>query len=254
MKERQQINTEKKRIRSSFVKLDFDEDKHVYFVDNKPLKASVSKLIKQFYKPFLSKKKAKEIVQGNLQTGSINKYSGMSEREILAQWKEINEEALERGNRVHEFGERYPFNKKLKPICNQEKAVVKFWEELPSHIYPVMLEYRMYHFDKMFGGTADIILFDTKKGQYIIADYKTNNDLFKNYKEKKMLNPFEDLLDCPFSHYELQLSYYQIMLEQISVKVDKRIIIHLLKDGNYKLYNSRDFTTRINNTLYSKAA
>jgi ATP-dependent exoDNAse (exonuclease V) beta subunit len=234
-----------------FIKLDFNEEKHVYFVDGKPLKASVSKLIKQFYKPFPTKQKAKEIALSCKNNGVLNKYSGMSEQEILDQWEEINLEATTRGTRVHEFGEFYPFNRSLKPRCKQEEAIKKFWDNMPDHIVPVTMELRMYHFEKMFAGTADIILFDTKKGSYIIADYKTNKDLFKNFRQKKLLKPFENLLDNPFNHYQLQLSYYQILLEQTGLQVSDRIIVYLTMEGEYEMYPTQDFTKELKKIIES---
>ena len=229
-----------------FIKLDFDEEKHVYFVDGKPLKASVSKLIKQFYKPFPSKQKAEEIEKGMKTTGAVGKYSGMSSKKILKQWKKINEESTTRGTRVHEFGEVYPFNRRLKPRCKQEEAIVKFWEDLPNYLIPVTMELRMYHFELMFGGTADILLYNTLNNTFVIADYKTNKDLFKNYQGQTMTGIFKDKLDMPYSHYEIQLSYYQIMLEQIKkVKITQRIIVYLKLDGSYKMYQPEDVTTKL---------
>lgn len=234
-----------------FIKLDFNEKKHIYFVDGKPLKSSVSKLISKFYKKFPTELKAEQIAEGNKMTGAINQYTGMSKEDILKQWKEINLESTTRGTRVHEFGELYPFNRTLKPRCKQEEAVKKFWDDMPNHLVPVTMELRMYHFKKMFAGTADILLYDRKNDVYIIADYKTNKDLFKNYQGQKMLDNFSFLLDTPFSHYELQLSYYQILLEQIGISVSRRIIVYLDFDGNYKMYDTRDFTKIINQILDS---
>ena len=84
--------------------------------------------------------------------------------------------------------------------------------------------------------------FDTKTQSYIIADYKTNKDLLKNYKGKTMIGPFSHLLDNPLNHYVIQLSYYQLLLEQVGVKVSKRVIIWLGLDGNYQLFNTEDVT------------
>ena len=225
-------------IRKEFIKLDFDEEKHVYFVDNKPLKASVSKLIKQYYIPF----NAEEVAERKaLQTG-------FSKESFLNDWKEINLEAITRGHRVHTFGEFYPYKKgKMIPSCPQEEAVVKFWNEIPEHIILVGTEIRMYHKEKGYAGTADILLFDTMNQTYIIADYKTNKDLFKNFMGKKMINGFEHKFDMPFSHYEIQLSHYQILVEQIhGIKVSRRIVIHLQMDGNYKMYDCEDVRHLLN--------
>lgn len=220
------------RIQQPFNKLSFEETKHKYYVEGNPLSKSVSALIGDFYEHFDAQQVAPY---------SAAK-AGVTTEEILKQWADINQESRDRGHRVHAFGEIYQFNRNLRPSCPQEEAIVKFWQDVPEHILPLAAELRMYHFKHLFAGTADIILFDTKTQTYIIADYKTNKDLLKNYKGKTMLGPFSHLLDNPLNHYAIQLSYYQLLLEQVGVKVSKRIIIWLGLDGNYQLFNTEDVT------------
>jgi hypothetical protein len=220
------------KIKKPFSNLTFEEKKHRYFVDNQPLKTSVSGLISKFYEPF----------NAQLVAPYSAAKAGVTTEEILEEWRVINQESRDRGHRVHNFGEVYQFNRNLKPSCPQEEAIVKFWKDVPEHILPLAAELRMYHFKHLFAGTADIILFDTKTQSYIIADYKTNKDLLKNYKGKTMIGPFSHLLDNPLNHYVIQLSYYQLLLEQVGVKVSKRVIIWLGLDGNYQLFNTEDVT------------
>ena len=120
---------------------------------------------------------------------------------------------------------------------------------MPEHILPVTAELRMYHFKHLFAGTADVLLFDTKNQTYIIADYKTNKDLNKNFRNKTMLAPFNNLLDSPLNHYQIQLSYYQILLEQIGVKVSRRIIVWLDLEGNYQMIDTEDLTDKLKEIL-----
>lgn len=226
-------------IQKPFNNLSFEEKKHKYYVNNEPIKSSVSGLIEEFYESFDAEKVAPY---------SAAK-AGVSTEEILKQWADINLESRVRGHRVHAFGEIYQVNRNLKPSCPQEEAIVKFWKELPEHILPITAELRMYHFKHLFAGTADIILFNTKTQTYIIADYKTNKDLFKNFKEKRMLGVFSHLLDMPINHYVIQLSYYQLLLEQVGVKVTQRVIIWLELNGNYQLFNTEDVTETLKLTL-----
>lgn len=227
------------KIKTPFNTLTFKEEEHKYFVQGVPIKKSVSGLISDYYEHFDAE--------------AVAPYSaaklGITTEQILEQWAEINLESRVRGHRVHNFGEYYQFDRSLKPSCPQEEAIVKFWADLPEHIIPVAAELRMYHFIKLFAGTADIILFDTKTQTYIIADYKTNKDLFKNYKGKTMLAPFSHLLDCPLNHYVLQLSYYQILLEQVGIKISRRVIIWLGLDGKYSLLETEDVTGILKSTL-----
>lgn len=227
------------KIQEPFKELSFEEQKHKYYVKGQPLNKSVSALIGEFYEHF----NAEEVAPYSAAK------AGVTTEEILAQWAAINQESRDRGHRVHAFGEVYQVNRNLKPSCPQEEAIVKFWQNVPEHILPIAAELRMYHFKHLFAGTADIILFDTKTQSYIIADYKTNKDLFKNYKGKTMTGAFSHLLDMPINHYVIQLSYYQLLLEQVGVKVSQRIIIWLGLDGEYQLFNTDDVTDILKITL-----
>jgi hypothetical protein len=218
------------RIKQPFSTLSFEEKEHKYFVEEEPIKISVSGLISQYYEKF----NAHEV------SAKVSQRTGVPQTMILQDWLDINKESIERGHRVHSFGELYQFDRSLKPSCPQEEAIVKFWQEVPEHIIPVAAELRMYHFKELYAGTADIILFDTKTQTYIIADYKTNKDLYKNFKGKTMTGVFSHLLDCPLNHYVIQLSYYQILLEQVGVQVGRRVIIWLGLDGNYTLIDTED--------------
>jgi ATP-dependent exoDNAse (exonuclease V) beta subunit len=224
------------KIQEAFKGLTFQEKGHKYTVDGVKIEKSVSSLIHSFYEPFDS----------DYHSARIAERDGRTQAEVLKEWKDINDESIERGHRVHLFGERYQDDRTLTPSCNQELALTKFWADLPPYIVPVGAEIRMYHYIKKFAGTSDILLYNMLNGTYIIADYKTNKDLYKNFKGKTMLPPFEDLLDCPLSHYEVQLSYYQILLEQIpGIKISRRIVIWLLMNGEYSVIDTRDFTDRL---------
>jgi hypothetical protein len=229
------------KIQTPFSNLTFEEKRHKYYVEGQPINKSVSALIGEFYEHFDAQQVAPH---------SAAKL-GLTTEEVLAHWAAINQESRDRGHRVHNFGEVYQFNRNLKPSCPQEEAIVKFWQDVPEHILPLAAELRMYHFKHLFAGTADIILFDTKTQTYIIADYKTNKDLFKNYMGKTMIGPFSHLLDNPLNHYVIQLSYYQLLLEQVGVKVSRRVIIWLGLDGNYQLFDTEDVTDILKITLNS---
>lgn len=226
-----------KEIEQFFSDLSFVESSHKYYVKGQPLKGSVSNKIHNYVPhtdfdtiaPFSARK------------------AGVTTEEIKAQWAAKNLESRIRGHRVHTFGEHYQFNRNLVPSCPQEIAITKFWERLPKHIVPVAAELRMYHFIKMYAGTMDILLYDTSNDTYIIADYKTNADLNKNYKGKVLLPPFHNYLDSPLNHYQIQLSYYQILLEQIGVKVSKRVIIWLdINTADFQMFFTEDLTTHLN--------
>ena len=216
-----------------FKDLSFESESHIYHVNGVPIECSVSNKIKKFYPEFDAKKKSMDVAIKRNTTHT----------EVLKDWNDISEIAKIKGTKAHLFGELYPFNRELRPQSNYDIAIMKFWKDLPPHIVPVLTEVRMYHLKEMYAGTADLLLYNTMTGKYIIGDYKTNKDLYKNYMGEKMFSPFANMLNCPFNHYQLQLSYYQILLQQIEgIDVSYRKIILLRPDGNYELYDTEDYT------------
>lgn len=230
------------KIKKEFAGLHLDEPTHIYTLGNEKLKGSVSGLIKNFHPPFPEDEAVAKTI----------KKTGKDRETILAEWKATNLESIARGNRVHIFGEHYAKNRTLVPTCPQEIAVKKFWDDLPKHIILVDVELMMYHKQYMFPGTADILLYDTIANHYIIADYKTNKDIHKNFAGNKMLAPFEHLLDSPLNHYQIQFSFYQILLEQLGIQVGARKLIFLKMDSTYEMWDTEDLTPQLKIFLKDK--
>lgn len=235
----------KTKILEYFKELEFVAHEHKYQLGGRVLN-SVSSVIKKYTAPFDADKIA----------GFVAKKRGITKEEVLAEWEAKKNAACDRGNAAHVFGEEIALNplqydSEAMPVYNNglEQAILKFWDNIPDHIEPFLFELKMYSEDLGIAGTADLILYNTKTGKFIICDYKTNEDLFKNYKKKKLLKPFNDLLDMPYSKYELQLSMYQILFEQCGFEVESRRIIWLQDDGTYKSYITQDLTTRLLNEL-----
>lgn len=219
-----------------FKDITFEEKEHIYSVNGVPIKESVSDKIKQYYKPF-----NKKVISHY----SALKY-GISQESLVKDWDDKRDIAIIKGNKAHLFGELYPFNRELRPQSPYDLAIMKFWNDLPPHIIPIIAEARMYHKEDLYAGTPDFLLYNTLTEYYIILDYKTNIDIFKNYNNQKMLIPFEHLLDNPYNKYQLQFSYYQILVEQIKgIKVSSRKLLWLLPDASYLLYDTDDYTKYI---------
>jgi len=231
------INKIKLTLENYFSKLVFDEKNHKYFVNNKGLK-SVSHFLESFYEKF-DADKISEIV--------ANK-RGITKEEVLQEWEDIKNKACSQGTLAHLFGETFQKTGK-KPSNGFEEAIVKFWNNLPTHIIVVKFELQMYSETYGIAGTADIILYNTLTGKFILADYKTNRDLFKNFASKKLLYPFNFLLDNPYNKYQLQLSSYQILFELVGYEIESRRIIWIKPDGNYEMFKTVDYTERLKQYL-----
>lgn len=228
----------KKELYSHFSDLRFEEKDHKYYVNNRPLSKSVSGIAKQFFKPFDIYNISK----------AVAKKRNITQEEVLQEWETKKERGCSLGTEVHRFGELYAYDRSLKPQNKYEEAIACFWKDTPKHIVPLITEFYMYHKELMYGGTADLILLNTKTNSLIIGDYKTDKDLFSSYKNQTLLGPFSHLEDNGFNKYQIKMSFYQILFEQTGYKISDRKLIWLRPDGSYFMYNTADLTEFIKNT------
>ena len=240
-----------KRISDFFVKLQFNEELHKYTLDNRVL-VSVSKIVEQFAEKVNWTQKAAGVAYKTNSTLPL----------VLNDWKTEKDKSIILGHKTHHFGEILGPNSR-KPVNTQEQAILNFWANVdPKRYIRVSREVRMYHKSLYYAGTCDFILYDTVLKGFIIGDYKSNKDLFKNFKEKKLLYPFDLMLDQPFSKYEIQLTLYQILLSQLNIPVVDRWIVWLLPEhkckekglpyGSYKNYKGRELLSPMTNWLYKQ--
>ena len=227
------------KIKKYFNDVTFEEEGHKYTVAGEKLAYSVSTLVHRFEKKTdfdsISYKKDKKF---KLPHGS---------HKML--WKLNAEYACAKGSKAHYFGELYAFCRELEPTSGYEEAMVKFYASLPPHIIVVFTELTMYHKLKMFGGTADIILYNTLTGKFIIADWKTNKDLFKNFAGNMLINEFNFLLDNNFNKYQIQFSTYQVLFEQSGFEVEDRVLIWVKEDGTFDAFSTENYTDIIKEYL-----
>jgi hypothetical protein len=229
----------KEQIVGYFHGLEFKEESHEYSLNGNKLAISVSGVIKRFVEKtdFFSIAK------------SIDKKSELPKGSTKRRWKLNSEVACAQGDKAHYFGELYAFHRNIEPTDKLEEAIVAFWNSLPDNIVPAFVELTMYHKECLFGGMADIILYNTKTEKFIIADYKTNKDLFKNHRGKLLKPPFNMYLDNSFNKYQIQFSLYQILFEQTGFEVEDRVLVHIKRDGSFELFSTEDLTKELRHYL-----
>lgn len=235
------VETIQEACSTTFKGLEFEEDSHVYtYFGKRP--PSVSKLVKGFAEKV-------DFAQIAVYTA---KRDGKKPEEVQAEWKNAGVIACVEGKDAHSFAED---NNLLSVMPTkivdtpQKRAILSFWKSLPQRYLLVAKELKMVHLKYMYCGTCDVLLYDTITGKLVIVDYKTNKDLYKNYRGKLLLPPFNDLLDNPFNLYQLQLSYYQILVEQIGYEVSERWIIWAKRDGTFDKLECANFTQSLRDSL-----
>jgi hypothetical protein len=220
----------KSKIDWIFSDLEFEEESHRYFVNGTPF-PSVSTLIKK-HETFVDFKAIKK---------AIAKRDNVTEENLTVDWDKKKNDACALGTKTHNYAEFYDGTQI--PENGFQEAAKKFFDELPEYYVVLYKELRMYHREFKYAGTADLILLDTRTNSLVIADFKTNKDLWKAY--QNLLGSFSHLEQNNFNKYQLQLSYYQIILEESFYPVTNRFIVWLRPEGNYEIHNTTDLTKEL---------
>lgn len=262
------------KILKEFNDLKFEEGPHKYYIGEKEL-PSVSQVTHEFLVPFDSDGVAERYAEKN----------GMTKEYWLDQWKFNNLKATTTGTLVHAYGEslgwlrnghpekitednkcKYiPEKNWLIPTRKKEEAILKFYDELNDNLHFVLAETKVYtgknkeltNLKQDYAGTFDLLFYykdpkDDEKSGLCIFDFKTNADIYKEFNRSNgimMYAPFTDMYSEPFGAYTLQLSAYQLPLEDIGMKVIARRLIWLKEDGTYELIPVKDVTKELREVL-----
>ena len=265
------------KILKDFTGLVFIEEGHKYFLNGKPM-TCVSDVTHMFKEHFDSNQKAIETSERNWDNPD-SKYYRMTPEQILESWKRISKDACEHGTFTHECGESlfYYMTGQLDKVLPEfkdrltedggfrilypkEDAAAKFYEDIPECIVPILAETKVFDEELGYSGTFDILFYydaeldgkSADKSGLVIMDWKTNKDLYKNFKEQKLLEPFEELLDMPLNIYKLQLSLYQNCLEKVGLKTVARRILWLKPDGTYDKISLEEYVKVLREALKNK--
>lgn len=269
----------------------FDNENHIYWnVNNNEQYISVTTLIhrytQEFDKDFWSAYKALEklIPKENwaiekkslLNSKKFNKeilnlYNiseldfNKTQQDILDAWDEENRKSCERGTKIHEEIEN-SFYKKSSDISLKKFGIGGKFEckkdyselDLEYGVYPEYLIYRESDDGILIiAGQVDLIV---KQGNdIIIIDHKTNKKIDQKSgfdtvtkSNAKMKYPLNNLMDCNFYHYTLQLSTYAWMLQKINPNfvIKDLILNHYDHNGNNTLYHCDYLKHDVEKMLY----
>lgn len=275
--EPKEVTEIRNKILTEFKDLQFIEEGHKYILNGTQL-PSVSEVTHKFQKQ----------EDFNLIAERYAEKNGETAQYWLDKWKFKNLKATTTGTLTHEFGEslgwmlnghsefitescktKYIKDKNwLIPTRPKEESVLKFWEDvfIPNdNVYFVLAETKVYtgknkdltNLNQDYAGTFDLLWYykhptDESKSGLIILDYKTNASLENSFSRnigKFFLEPFDEMYDESLSAYKLQLSAYQLPLEDIGLKVIARRIIWLKEDSTYEVIPIDDYTNELRAVL-----
>ena len=231
-----------------FDKYKFFENGHYYTYKDKQVGVSVTKYISQFENEFDSNTLSQKVANKN----------GISQFEVLNEWKRKGEYSCLKGTAIHEWLqdnyanreykfdlsqlEEYPEYYKIEDIEHLKQMAIDFINDYKNRYILIGDEILCGIPDFDIASAIDLLFYDTVNNEVVLADIKTNTDL-KGWKitpnnVKKMLQPLEDIKDITFEHYKIQLSIYRYFLEEYAhIPIsDNMFIVYLSeKEKNYNI-------------------
>ena len=248
------LNLERvKKELKKFDRYNFYEEPHIYtYLEDDgtetPVGISVTTLIEKYENPFdedrVAELKAKK--------------EGISKQEILDKWHFDRDFACCKGTHTHAYNEYlwkqeelYEYDKDkvieefgkdvIEPVWDKLKKICdSFYKKFKDNLIPVGLEQVIGSRDYDIAGTIDFLAYSKKLDAIIIIDYKTNREIKKSsFNAIRMLSPLDDIPDCNYYHYSLQLAVYKNILEKetkLKVYPKKWLIWINENNDNFKLY------------------
>lgn len=234
--------------------LEFEPEPHRYTLHGREI-PSVSDIV-TYYAPFNSEARAKKCAESK---DPKSKYYGMTAEEILAMWNDKRDRAAEAGTAVHAFAEacflwmtgheneiEADFRDRitedgLTAISEKEQAAARWWSDLDWSRYIIVAkETRIVNPVLNYAGTFDLLLYDFDTDTFVIKDYKTNEDLFKWFKEY-LRAPLNMIKSTDEGKYTLQQNLYRIQMENIGIPVSRMELIWLKEDTTYQEVRLREY-------------
>jgi len=248
--------------RRKAIRLSFVENKHIYYMmtnDGKITSGfpSVSKVIKNFFKPFDAQGISLSMAKGDLE----------KQKQLLAEWRQAGDDSVNLGSRAHFELEKYVISmyddykevRRPKFFCTEQQILRsdkmieggKKFIDLMHERGAVLVDTEMVMGDPTLGyvGQSDNtwIMLNREKSDFgfVVTDYKSNQP--KNFEvmpyTEKLYPPFQNYPDNALGHYYLQIPLYGKLLTKMlegtkyeSKKFLGGVIVLLKDDGTYVEY------------------
>ena len=229
----------------------FSETNHEYFYKGNKVKKSVTQLVSYYHKKFdreyWSEYKARK--------------EGVSKELILEDWDRKSELSTTTGTQFHSYMEHSLAGKIFNPTIQLREDVNsrldglipmadKFLSDIKHKLIPVRSEFIVGLEDKVAGQIDQIFWNDTKQ-ELQIWDWKTSKTIdTENRYGDKMFYPFEDLDDCAFNHYSLQVNIYKYLLSSKGIDVGKCYVTQFHENNDtYEIFESIDLQKKVETIL-----
>lgn len=220
-------------------------------------KLSISKILDQLIEPFDSEATAQKTFEKHFDD-QFSKYYKKTKEEILNMWAVKANTSRYLGSLVDQYAElilnkedenkikewklnnNFSTNFYLKNLC---KGFDNFYNKLTNNSdykfiareVPIFYKYK----DIVINGRFDCLFYSETQKEYLLVDWKSNEEIKMNNRFSKMFGPMADFDNCDINRYTLQLQFYKAALLEtyrIQENINLRIIHFLgneVPDSNY---------------------
>lgn len=228
-----------------FKGVEFHEAEHFYTLGDYRFGISATSLIETYAQEFDS----------NSVSQMVANKRGITQQEVLNEWKKENEFSCVKGSYIHLKSQAYWKNEDYKLDYNKipntidknrlkkeydimSKQAINFYNDYKDMYDMIQDEFIVWSKEFDIAGSIDGIMYNKYTQQCCILDFKSNKDLqFESKYHKKMKVPLHKLDDVNGQHYYLQLSIYKYLIEKYTnIKIDELFIVYFnVNAENYEV-------------------
>jgi hypothetical protein len=228
-----------------FKGVEFHEKQHFYTLNNYRFGISATSLIETY---------AQEFDSNSISQMVANK-RGISQQEVLNEWKKENEFSCIKGSCIHLkaqslwMKENYEIDYNIiddtidkdrlkKEYDIMSKQAINFYDDYKDMYDMIQDEFIVWSKEFDIAGSIDGIMYNKYTQQCCILDFKSNKNLqFESKYHKKMKVPLHKLDDVNGQHYYIQLSIYKYLIEKYTnIKIDELFIVYFnINAKNYEI-------------------
>ena len=184
---------------------------------------SVTTFVEYFFKGFDAPKVAKKLIN------NYSKYSDYTVQSLIEKWNE----SARHGTYIHEEIENWIKNS-LKPKESKSINGINWLKnyKMKSN-FKIFSEIIIYSKELKIAGTIDVLALDKNTNQYDLIDWKTSKKIeMSSFRGKVGIKvATNNIPDCNYYHYTLQLSLYRYILEKYyGLSIKNQFIVHLKDD------------------------
>ena len=221
------------------IRIRFDPDPHVYYIDGQAYDFSVTGFVKTFFHEF----NAEKVISNNQlkwRKDKNSKYYGMSMQQIKDLWNKNAQEASIAGNKLHNDIENY-YNGIQ--VVNNSLDYQQFLDFAKNNLNlrPYRTEWTIFDEPLKLAGSIDMVFKDSDNDELYIYDWKRTKKIWYSKINQDYAIPecIQHIPSTNYWHYTFQLNVYKAILERnYNITISKlKLVCFYPEQYKYKQHN-----------------